>query len=67
MELHQFKPFSQLHHRSLGHGLGLSIVRRVVERMGGQTGVESALGKGSRFYFTLNAQPNPTREEIFST
>jgi len=62
-----FKPLSQLHQRSKGHGLGLSIVRRVVDRMGGLTGVESAPGKGSRFYFTLNAQPHPAREEIFST
>lgn len=62
-----FKPLSRLHQRGKGHGLGLSIVRRVVERMGGQTGVESAPGKGSRFYFTLNPQAHPAREEIFST
>jgi len=62
-----FKPLSRLDQRGKGHGLGLSIVRRVVERMGGQTGVESAPGKGSRFYFTLIAQAHPTREEIFST
>ncbi len=36
-----------------GHGLGLSIVRRIVERLHGQVGVESQLGKGSKFYFTL--------------
>lgn len=49
-----FKPFSQLHNRRAGHGLGLSIVRQIVEKMGGQVGVESAPGLGSRFYFTLN-------------
>ena len=49
-----FKPFSQLHKRGMGHGLGLSIVRHIVERMGGQTGVESIPGRGSRFYFTLS-------------
>ena len=53
-----FKPFNRLHRREKGHGLGLSIVRRIVERMGGQTGVESVPGRGSRFYFTL-PQPYP--------
>ena len=41
--------------RATGHGLGLSIVRMIVEKMGGQAGVESAPGKGSTFYFTLRA------------
>jgi signal transduction histidine kinase len=36
-----------------GHGLGLSIVRRIVEKLGGQAGVESQEGSGSLFYFTL--------------
>jgi len=35
--------------------LGLSIVRRIVERLGGQTGVESEVGQGSLFFFTLPA------------
>ena len=50
--------FNRLKRRKKGHGLGLSIVRRIVERMGGQTGVESKPGQGSRFYFTLS-QPYP--------
>jgi signal transduction histidine kinase len=37
------------------YDLGLSIIQRAVERMGGQVGVESKSGLGSTFYFTLLA------------
>ena len=51
-----FLPFEQLHQvRAEGHGLGLSIVQRIVEKLNGQVGIESATGKGSLFYFTLPA------------
>lgn len=49
-----FKPFTRLDRvRAQGHGLGLSIVQRVAERLGGQVGVESTFGDGCLFYFTL--------------
>ncbi|MEO1440462.1 MAG: ATP-binding protein, partial [Chloroflexota bacterium] len=36
-----------------GRGLGLSIVKQIIEGHGGQVGVESAVGRGSRFRYTL--------------
>lgn len=50
-----FRPLTQLSSASKGHGLGLSIARRIVERLGGQVGVEGHLGRGSTFFFTLPA------------
>ena len=49
-----FAPFERLGQvRAEGHGLGLSIVLRIVEKLGGQVGVESEVGQGSVFFFTL--------------
>jgi signal transduction histidine kinase len=51
-----FTPFTRLHAgRAEGHGLGLTIVQRIVEKLGGEAGVESAPGQGARFFFTLPA------------
>lgn len=51
-----FVPFTRISTvRVKGHGLGLSIVRRIAEKLGGAVGVESELGKGSRFWFELPA------------
>jgi signal transduction histidine kinase len=53
-----FKSFTQRKQvRVSGHGFGLSIVRRIVEKLGGQVGVEGKVGQGSVFYFTLPGAP----------
>jgi signal transduction histidine kinase len=41
--------------RTEGHGLGLSIVKRIMAKLRGQVGVESEVGRGSTFYFVLPA------------
>jgi signal transduction histidine kinase len=51
-----FVPFSRISQaRVKGHGLGLSIVQRIVTKCGGQVGIESEVEQGCTFYFTLPA------------
>lgn len=48
-----FNMFQKLHDRYEGTGIGLAIVRKVVDRMGGNLGVESEPGHGSSFWVEL--------------
>ena len=53
-----FKVFQRLHNRNEfeGNGIGLSICKNIVEKLGGEIWIESALGEGSVFHFTLAKQ-----------
>jgi signal transduction histidine kinase len=44
--------------RAEGHGLGLSIVERIANKLDGTVGLTSQLGVGSVFYFTLPRAPH---------
>ena len=56
---HIFEKFFQADtsHHTEGSGLGLSLVKRIVDACGGEIAVESQLGEGSTFSVTLPARP----------
>ncbi|HST45488.1 MAG TPA: ATP-binding protein, partial [Luteimonas sp.] len=58
-----FEPFHRLHgaEQAGGHGLGLAIAQRIVERHGGRMWAESETGAGSVFHVDLPAAPEGTR------
>jgi len=61
-EEHQENIFQLFHRldpsRSEGEGLGLTIVRQIIERLNGAVWVESKLGEGSVFFVSLPPSPN---------
>ena len=56
-----FRPFYRLHgdEEVAGSGIGLAIVKKIIDRWGGRLWVESEPGKGSTFYFTLKETHEP--------
>jgi two-component system, sensor histidine kinase and response regulator len=58
-----FRIFERLHDRDKysGTGIGLAIVQKAITRMGGRVGVESEVGRGSRFWFELKLYVEPDR------
>lgn len=62
-----FQPLTKLDYsKTNGHGLGLSIVRRIAEKLNGEVGLMSEEGKGARFYFVLPATSEPKLNRGFA-
>lgn len=63
-----FVPFAQtLGARATGHGLGLSIVRRIADKLGGDAGVETPTDGGARFWFELPEAATPGKHAPSTT
>ena len=64
-----FKSFSQVDSSTTrthgGTGLGLAISQRLAHMMGGEVWVESKLGKGTTFFFTIKAKAEPSKQKVY--
>lgn len=61
-----FQMFKRLHHRSKGDsssGVGLTLVKKIIENHGGRIWLDSQLGIGTTFYFTLQEKQAATAEK----
>lgn len=70
-QFHQkiFGLFQRLHSHDAypGTGIGLALVRKAIDRMGGRIGIESEVGKGTRFWFELPQGETEVGENIAET
>jgi signal transduction histidine kinase len=55
---------NQSHDTQYGIGLGLSVVKSIVEMHGGQVGAENLLSGGAKVWFTIPIQPNEEKENL---
>lgn len=55
-----FKTFEKLENKPESSGIGLSIVKKIVDLYGGKIWLESQINIGTTFYFTINKSPNGT-------
>ena len=67
-QIRLFKPFSQadnsITRKFGGTGLGLCIVLQLAQMMGGEVGIDSQLGQGSRFWFRVRVEILPDVQEL---